>query len=110
DLRGEVVGELIDVVGQIPPDSRGAGHTRLAAQFAFNSDFARDRGYLIGKGGQRIDHAVDGVGQLGDFTFGFEHELALQIAVGDGGDDLGDAAHLRGEVGGHEVDTFGEVL
>ena len=29
---------------------------------------------------------------------------------GDGGDDLDDAAHLLGEVGGHDVDVVGEVL
>src|SRR6185436_6290335 len=94
DLSGEVVGELIDVVRQISPDSRGTGHTRLAAQFAFNSDFARDSGYLIGESGQRIDHAIDGVGQFGDFAFGLEDELALEIAVGYGSHDLRDAAHL----------------
>jgi hypothetical protein len=37
-------------------------------------------------------------------------ELLRQIAVGDGGDDLDDAAHLRGQVRGHQVDVVGEVL
>ncbi len=37
-------------------------------------------------------------------------ELLLQIAVGDRGHDLGDAAHLVGEVRGHHVDVVGEVL
>ena len=32
---------------------------------------------------QRVDHAVDGVGELLDLALGLEHELALQVAVGD---------------------------
>ena len=53
---------------------------------------------------------VDRVGQLGDFALGFDRQLALQVAVGDGGHDLGDAADLAGEVAGHEVHVVGQVL
>src|SRR4029453_18667852 len=35
---------------------------------------------------------------------------ALEVTHGDGGDDLGDAAHLVGEPVGHEVHRVGEVL
>ncbi len=109
-LGGEIRRELIDVVGKVAPDAGRAGHARLAAQLAFDADFARHRGHLVGERRQRVDHAVDGVGQLGDFALGFEHQLAFQIAVGDGGHHFGDAAHLRGQVGGHEVDVVGEIL
>ena len=37
-------------------------------------------------------------------------QLALQVALRDRGHDLGDAAHLVGEVGRHQVDVVGEVL
>ena len=37
-------------------------------------------------------------------------QLLLEIAVGDGGHHLDDAAHLIGEVGGHDVDVVGQVL
>ena len=33
-----------------------------------------------------------------------------QVAVGDGGGDLGDVAHLAGQVAGHRVHVVGEVL
>ena len=36
--------------------------------------------------------------------------LSGQVAVGHRRRDLGDVAHLAGEVGGHEVDVVGEVL
>ena len=53
---------------------------------------------LVGEGGERVDHAVDGVGELGDLALRFDGQLLLEVAVGDGGDDLGDAAHLGGQV------------
>ena len=37
-------------------------------------------------------------------------QLALEVALRDRGHDLGDAAHLIGEVGRHDVDVVGEVL
>ena len=66
--------------------------------------------HLIGEGRQRVDHAVDRLGELLDLSLGLEHELALEVAVGDVGDDARDAAHLVGQVVGHEVDVVGQVL
>ena len=40
---------------------------------------------------------------LGDGEF-------AQIAVGHGGHDFHDAAHLLGEVGGHDIGRVGEIL
>src|SRR5205807_9275734 len=37
-------------------------------------------------------------------------DLLAEVAVGHGGRDLGDVAHLARQVGGHEVDVVGEVL
>ena len=54
--------------------------------------------------------AVDRVGQLGDFALGFEHQFALQIAVGDRGHHLGDTADLGGQVRRHEVHVVGQIL
>src|SRR5207302_1938341 len=73
-------------------------------------DLAGYGGDLIGEGCERVDHAVDGIGQLGDFAFGFQNQFAFEIAVRDGGDDLGDAAHLSGQVGRHEIHVVGEIL
>src|SRR5204862_453325 len=37
-------------------------------------------------------------------------DLFGEIAVGHGGGDFGDVAHLGGEVAGHEIDAVGEIL
>ena len=42
--------------------------------------------------------------------FDLHGEVLLEIAVGDRGHDLDDAAHLLGKVGGHDVDVVGQVL
>ena len=56
------------------------------------------------------DHRVDVVLQLGDLAARLDLDRARQVALGHGGGDLGDGAHLRGEVGGQQVDVAGEVL
>ena len=94
-LGGQVGGELVDVVGQVLPGAGGARHAGLAAQLALDADLARHRGHLVGEGRQGVDHAVDRVGQVGDLALGLDRQLALQVAVGDRGHHLGDAAHLR---------------
>src|SRR5207253_1265569 len=74
-LGGEVVGELVHVAGEVAPDARGSGDARLAAQLSFDTHFARNSGDLIGEGSQRVDHAVDGVGELRDLAFGLENQF-----------------------------------
>ena len=66
--------------------------------------------HLLGERAERVGHVVDGLGERGDLALGFDDELLLQVAVGDRGDDLDDAAHLGGEVAGHEVHVVGQVL
>ena len=110
NLRRELGRELIDVVGEIFPETRGAGNLGLAAEFAFETDFACDGRHLICEGTERIDHAVDGVGEFGDLTLGFEAEFAFEIAVGDAGDDAGDPANLLREIARHAVDGVGEIF
>ena len=74
DLGGQVGGELVHVGGEVAPDARGARHAGLAAQLALDAHLARHVGDLVGEGGQRVGHAVDGVGQGGD--------LALHLHAG----------------------------
>ena len=57
-----------------------------------------------------VDHRVDRVLQLEDLPLDVDRDLLGQVAVGDGGRDLGDVAHLVGEVAGHRVDVVGQVL
>ena len=109
-LRGEICGQQVDVAGEVFPGAGGAWHVGLAAETAFDADFARDRGHLIGEGRQRVGHVVDGFGERRDFALRFHRQVLLQVAVGDRGHDLHDAAHLFGQVGRHDVDGVGQVL
>src|SRR5207302_1017254 len=108
-LAGQVGGQLIDVVGQVLPGAGGTGHARLAAQLTLDTDFSGHGGDLLGEGGQRVSHLVDGVGEGCDLALGFEDDFAAQVAGRDRGDDAGDTTHLVGEVGGQLVDVVGEV-
>ena len=109
-LGGQVGRELVDVIGQIFPGSGGARHAGLAAQFSFDTDFARHGGHLIGECGQRVRHVVDGFGQFGDFALGFHRQFALEVAIGHGRHDDGDAAHLVGQIAGHQIHVIRQVL
>ena len=74
---------------------------RLAAQLAFGADFARHAGHFRGEGAKLVHHRVDGVLQLEDLALDVDGDLLGQVAVGDGGGDVGDVAHLGGQVAGH---------
>ena len=109
-LVGQVGGELVDVVGEVAPQAGGAGHARLAAEPALDADLAGHVGHLVAEGRQRLDHEVDRLGERRDLALGVDGQLALQIALRHRGDDVGDAAHLVGEVGRHQIDVVGQVL
>src|SRR5207244_3136136 len=91
-LRGEVRGELVDVVGQVAPRAGGAGDVRAPSQLPFHPHFAGHGGDLIGEGGEGIDHVVDGVAELGDLAARLDGQLLFEDAIGHRGDHLGDAA------------------
>src|SRR5690606_5076554 len=109
-LVGQVGGHRIHVVGQVAPQAGRAGYTRLAAEPALDPDFARHVGDLVAEGRQRLDHAVDRLGQRGDLAFRVEPQLRPAVLLGDRGGDVGDGAHLVGQVVGHLVDVVGQVL
>ena len=71
-LGGQVVGEQVDVVGQVLPGAGDAGHVGLPAQLAFDADVARDVGDLLGEDAERVGHGVDGVGERGDLALGLD--------------------------------------
>ena len=109
-LGGQVGRQQVDVAGQILPRAGRAGHVGLAAQPSFDADLARHGRDLIGEGRERVRHVVDGFGQRRHLALRFHGEVLLEVAVGDGGHHLDDAAHLFGQVGGHHVDGVGQVL
>ncbi len=110
NLRRQVGGEQVHVSGEVLPGAGGAGHVRLAAEPALDADLARDRRDLVGKRRQRFRHVVDGGRQRRDFALGVDGELLFEVAIGDRGDDLHDAADLFRQVRGHDVHVVGEVL
>ena len=110
DLRGQVRRHRVDAVGQVLPGAGDAEHVGLAAEPPFGADLARDARHLAGEGVELVDHRVDGLLELQDLAADVDGDLLRQIAAGDGGRDLGDVAHLRRQVAGHEVDVVGQVL
>ena len=83
---------------QVPGDALDLG---LAAELALGADLAGDAGDLRGEAVELVDHRVDGVLQLEDLAADGDGDLLREVAVGDRGGDLGDVAHLAGEVAGH---------
>src|SRR5262249_17004664 len=82
----------------------------LSAELSFETDFARDGRDLVRKRCQRIDHAVDGLGEKRDFTGGLQREFTFEVAVCDAGNDLPDTAGLRREVRRHGGYGIGGVV
>jgi len=109
-LSGQVARHEVHAVGEILPRARDTGHHRLAAQLAVGSDLARDAGHLAREAVQLIDHRVDRVLQLQDLALHVHGDLARKVASGDRGRDLGDVAHLGGQVRRHEIHVVGETL
>ena len=109
-LRGEVGGEQVDVVGQVLPRAGDARHDGLAAELAFGAHLARHADHFGRERAQLLDHRVHRLLDEQDLAAHVDGDLARQVAAGDGRRDLGDAAHLRGQVARHEVDVVGQVL
>src|SRR5207302_1001256 len=55
-------------------------------------------------------HGVYGVLELTDLAFHFHSDLPGQVAFGNGRRDVGDVAHLVGEVARHGIHIVGQVL
>src|SRR5207248_2643721 len=110
DLGGQVGGQLIDVVGEVLPGAGGARHVGLAAQAAVATHLTRHSLHVALPIFQLIDHDVDRVLQLEDFALDVDRDLLRQVTTGDGGGDVGDVAHLGGQVACHRVHVVGEVF
>src|SRR5205085_5241082 len=110
DLVGGLAGHQVAVVAAVVPGAADAGYLGLAAQLALGPDLLCDARHLAGEGVELVDHDVDRVLKLQDLALAFDGDLLAQVAVGDGGGDLGDVPHLAGQVAGHQVDVVGEVL
>ena len=109
DLRGQVVGQQVDVVGQVAPDAGGLGHLGLAAQLAVGTDLLRDARDLGRERRQLIDHAVDGRADAQELALDLlaldlERHLLGEVALGDGADDARDLGGRLHQVADERVD------
>ena len=109
-LARQVRRHRVHVIREILPRACDAGHDRLPAELAFGADFARDARHLGRERAQLIDHGVDGFFELLNFAADVDGDLAREIAVRDRGRDVGDVAHLTGQIAGHRVHVIGEIL
>src|SRR5206468_2861906 len=109
-LRGQVLGQLVDVVGQVLPRPDRNSDVQVTAELPFGSDCVGDACDFGRERAELVDHGVDRVLELEDLALDVDGDLLAQVAVGDRRGDLGDVAHLAGQVGRHEVDVVGQVL
>jgi hypothetical protein len=70
------------------------GTVGLSAQLAFGAHLAGHARDLGGEGAELVHHRVDGVLELQDLAAHVHGDLLAEVAVGDGGRDLRDVAHL----------------
>ena len=110
DLAGQVRCHRVDRVGQILPGARHAAHHRLAAEFSFGADFARDARHFAGESVELVHHGVNGVLELENLTAHVHGDFFRQVAVGDGGRHFGDVTHLAGEIAGHRIHGIGQIF
>ena len=109
-LAGEVGRHRVHVVGQVLPHPADALHLRLAAELAVGADFPGHPGHFARERIQLVDHGVERALEGEDLAAHVHRDFLRQIAARHRGGDLGDVAHLAGEVGGHRVHVVGEVL
>src|SRR5205807_2224609 len=100
-LRREVARHRVHRVGQIFPSAGDAFHVRLATEPSFRSYFARHPRYLRRERAKLIHPRVPYTTLFRSFAADIDGDLLRQVAVRDRGRDLGDVAHLAGQVAGH---------
>src|SRR5206468_686432 len=110
DLAGQVAGHDVHVVGEVFPDAGRALDVGLAPKPALGTDLGSAARRVVGEGVELVHHRVDGLLELHDLSPDVDGDLLRQVALLDGGGDLGDVADLARQVAGHEVDVLGQVL
>ena len=110
DLCGQIAGQTVHAVGELLPGARDPFDLGLTTQLALVADLVGHPGHLGGERRQLVHHRVDGRLDLENLALGVDVDLLGQVTGRDRGRDLGDVAHLRGEVVRHRVDVLGEVL
>src|SRR5205823_10548416 len=102
DLARQVAGHLVDVVGEVLPDTAHPSDLGLAAKSPLGADLAGDARHLVGERVELVDHRVDGVLELEDLSSHVDRDLLRQVALLDRGRDLGNVAYLARQDSGSE--------
>src|SRR6202043_2420967 len=110
DLIRQVARHRVDRVGEIFPRARDALDDGLAAEPAVGTDLTCYARHLAGERVELVDHRVDRAFELEHLAFDIDGDLLGEVALRDGGRDLGDVADLAGQVPGHRVDRVGQVF
>ncbi len=110
NLGGQIARHRVDALGEVLPGAGDAEHVGLAAEPPVGADLARDARHFAGEGVELVDHGVERFLQLKDLARHVHGDLLGQVTAGNGGGDVGDVAHLRGQIRRHEVDVVGEIL
>src|SRR5439155_1537727 len=84
-LAGEVSCHRLVRSGQVFPRAGDAVDFGLAAELSFGADLACHARHFGGERRKLIDHRVDGVFELKDFTFNVHGDFLGEIAVSHGG-------------------------
>ena len=109
-LAGQIAGHKVHVVGQVFPCTRNASYLRLSPQLSFRAHLARNPCHFRGKRTKLIDHGIDRIFQLKNFTFDVDGDFLREISLGDRRGHLGDIADLCGQIPGHGIDAIGQIF
>ena len=82
----------------------------LAAQLAFRADLARDTRYFRCERAKLIDHRIDRVLELQNFTLNIHGDFLREVSVGDSRGDFRDISDLRRQIAGHEIHIISQVF
>ena len=110
DLPRKIARHHVHVVGQILPRACDAAHVCLSAQFSFAAYLTCHPRDFGSKGTKLIDHRVDRVFELQNFTAHIDGDLFRQVAIRNGGRDFGNVTHLTGQITGHRIHANGQVF
>ena len=109
-LRREVRGQQVDVVGEVLPRAGDARHAAWPPSLPSVPTSRATRVTSAANDRSWSTIVFSGVFEEQDLAADVDRDLLGQVAGRDRRRDLGDVAHLRRQVAGHEVDVVGEVF
>ena len=110
NLARKIGGHRVHRVGQVLPRTGYARHLGLAAKLALGSHFPRYARNLRREAVKLINHRVDGLLQLQNFSLHVDCDFPGKVAAGHGRGHRRNVADLCREVRSHRVHRIGQVL